>query len=61
MPATKEQPRRKTPADFEAEQRATDRFNDMLRDDFGFDAYRICMVHEAIQQAGLELVCSDQG
>ncbi|MEO2027443.1 MAG: hypothetical protein ABGZ23_16340, partial [Fuerstiella sp.] len=57
----KPQPRRKRPADYEREQQATDRFNDMLRDDFGFDAIRLCVVHETIQQAGLELVCSNRG
>ena len=58
---TKKNKQRKSDAEFEAERQATDRLNDMLRDDFGFEAYRLCIVHETIQQAGLELVCGNRG
>jgi hypothetical protein len=59
--STKENKQRKSDAEFEADRRATGRLNDMLRDDFGFDAIKLCVVHESIQQTGLELVCSNRG
>lgn len=43
-------------AEFDKEMAAFSRVNDTLRDDYGFNAFQIHAVHEAIRDAGMDLV-----
>lgn len=46
----------KAQAEFDREMEAFNRANDQLRDDYGFTAFQIHAVHEAIRDAGMDLV-----